>query len=143
MYSKLFSFGNTFNKLKRKLHISFFCLALAAYLLMHIGVPVFKHYCGGELESISVFVKHASCCGEEEDEPSDCCKDEVQVANQYSQSVLSKANDLPQIAQVICFFSTTIYKGETPKVINEIFSSNTKAFKWRQLQELSCSILRI
>ncbi len=110
---------------------------------MHIGVPVFKHYCGGELESISVFVKHASCCGEEEDEPSDCCKDEVQVAHHYSTSVLSKINTVPQIAKIVCYFSNMVYIVESPRSINDFFSPNTQHYKLRQLQEVNCSVLRI
>lgn len=129
--------------MKRKLHISFFCLALVAYLLMHIGVPVFKHYCGGELESISVFVKEASCCGEEEDEPSDCCKDEVQVAHDYPESVLSKANEAPQITQLMCYFSNVIFCVDEKKVKNDSFSLITQTYKRRQLLEVNCSVFRI
>lgn len=48
-----------------------------------IGIPVYYHYCGGELEEISYVLKSNSCCGEEEDESeqasNDCCKDENRI----------------------------------------------------------------
>ena len=41
-------------------------------------MPVYKHYCGGELENISYIIKANNCCGDEEstDQPSDCCHNE-------------------------------------------------------------------
>jgi hypothetical protein len=55
-------------------------LAVAAYVVMVIGIPVYLHYCGGELEKVNYLVKSDSCCaGEENDsETSDngCCRDE-------------------------------------------------------------------
>jgi hypothetical protein len=48
-----------------------------AYLVMVIGIPVYFHYCGGELEEISYIVKSNGCCGDESDEDeSGCCKNE-------------------------------------------------------------------
>ena len=45
---------------------------------MVIGIPVYLHYCGGELEKISYLVKSTSCCdvGDTEETNNDCCKDE-------------------------------------------------------------------
>jgi hypothetical protein len=44
-----------------------------------IGVCVIAHYCGGELEKVSLFSKPTTCCDgeEEESESNDCCKDDV------------------------------------------------------------------
>lgn len=45
-----------------------------------VGVSVISHYCGGELEKVSLFTKSTSCCGGEEDESSEeggCCKNET------------------------------------------------------------------
>lgn len=46
-----------------------------------IGIPVYLHYCGGELEEISYLTKANNCCGEEEEETEDdgCCKNESHV----------------------------------------------------------------
>ncbi len=41
-----------------------------------IGVCLVAHYCGGSLEKISLFSKTNSCCGGEEDEADDCCKND-------------------------------------------------------------------
>lgn len=49
------------------------------YLVTVIGIPVYIHYCGGELERINYMVKGDSCCGDEDEgcnDESDCCKDE-------------------------------------------------------------------
>jgi hypothetical protein len=44
---------------------------------MVIGIPVYLHYCGGELENINYVMKGTSCCGEDESSAADgCCKDE-------------------------------------------------------------------
>jgi hypothetical protein len=56
-----------------------FGLVVATYLLSAVGIPIYLHYCGGELEKINVVMKSESCCGGEEDDTQtsgDCCKDE-------------------------------------------------------------------
>lgn len=55
-----------------------FGLEVIAYLFSVIGVPVYLHYCGGELEKVNFMVKATSCCGEEDEseDAGDCCKDE-------------------------------------------------------------------
>ncbi len=49
------------------------------YVFSTIGVSVISHYCGGELEEVSLFTKPGSCCGgeEEEDMEDGCCKNEI------------------------------------------------------------------
>ena len=42
-----------------------------------VGVCVVVHYCGGELEKVSLFSKPSSCCDGEDDETDDCCKNDV------------------------------------------------------------------
>jgi hypothetical protein len=55
-----------------------FTILVAAYVVTVIGVPVYFHYCGGELEKIDYLTKSESCCeGEEQDTAeNDCCEDE-------------------------------------------------------------------
>jgi hypothetical protein len=57
-----------------------FALIVSAYVVTVIGIPVYLHYCGGELEKINYVMKGDSCCSGEEDdsEATDdgCCKDE-------------------------------------------------------------------
>jgi hypothetical protein len=42
-----------------------------------VGVCIIGHYCGGELEKVSLFSKPSSCCGGEDEETDDCCKNDV------------------------------------------------------------------
>jgi hypothetical protein len=63
--------------LKKKLHTLFFSLLVLVYITTNIGVCVYYHYCGGELEKVSALVKVKSCCdGVDENSGSDCCKNE-------------------------------------------------------------------
>ena len=56
-----------------------FGLFTFCYVMAGIGIPVYLHYCGGELEEVSYLTKTNSCCGEEETEDSDCCHNESHV----------------------------------------------------------------
>lgn len=97
-----------------------FACIVGVYLCNNIGIPVYYHYCGGELESISTLVKTDGCCGDmEEDEDSDCCKNEVKIIAQFNDSY-SKTN-LPQIKNVIMDLGYTMPYFET----NLIKSSRT------------------
>jgi len=65
----------------------FFALIVSVYLLSNIGIPVYYHYCGGELESVNAIFKSAGCCGEEEEEEdSDCCQNETRIFSQKSET---------------------------------------------------------
>lgn len=48
------------------------------YFIAAVGVPVFLHYCGGQLEKVSYVIKGKSCCDGEDDNTNDndCCKNE-------------------------------------------------------------------
>ena len=55
-------------------------LVACIYVFSTIGVSVISHYCGGELEKVSLFIKSKSCCGGEENESAEedgCCKNET------------------------------------------------------------------
>lgn len=67
---------------------------VAVYLTTAIGVPVYIHYCGGELEKVSFLVKTNTCCGEEEEdmEPG-CCANENTVARYSPDFTVKKAID--------------------------------------------------
>lgn len=41
-----------------------------------VGVCVIAHYCGGELEQVSLFSKPTSCCEDEHEEDNNCCNDD-------------------------------------------------------------------
>jgi|GEM_PF-1152439 len=48
---------------------------LALYLVGNVHLAVARHYCGGELEAISLY-EPITCCGEEE-EDNGCCENEI------------------------------------------------------------------
>jgi hypothetical protein len=55
----------------------FFGLLVAAYVLTVAGIPVYLHYCGGELAHISYLVKGSNCCGDDDEAEKDgCCHNE-------------------------------------------------------------------
>jgi len=81
------------------------------YLLAVSGIPVYLHYCGGELEEISYLTKTDSCCGEEESEDSDCCHNESLVLrNTVEARVAPEARLAEQTSQLlsVLFFSSSV-----------------------------------
>jgi hypothetical protein len=58
------------------------------YLFGVSGIMISLHYCGQTLESWSVFAKANGCdeeaCGDESEQPDNCCKNEV-IASKISQ----------------------------------------------------------
>lgn len=72
-------------KLIRKHTLLYICLLV--YVVSVCGLTINKHFCGGELESVSL-IKQDSCCGEEtEDEASGCCQDEILYLSNKTESI--------------------------------------------------------
>jgi hypothetical protein len=95
-----------------------FALVTSIYLVNSVGVPIYYHYCGGELESVSAVFKPDACCeGMEEEEDSDCCKNEVKVIAQFNDSY-SEVSSYKIIAPVSSHFDlpTNFFK---PILIDE------------------------
>ncbi len=57
-----------------------FSLLVLTYFVPTIGIPIFLHYCGGELEKINYLVNTRACCDGEDEEQAEatngCCKNE-------------------------------------------------------------------
>jgi hypothetical protein len=57
-----------------------FSLLVLTYFVPTIGVPIYLHYCGGELEKINYLVNTRACCDGEDEEQAEatngCCKNE-------------------------------------------------------------------
>lgn len=54
-------------------------MLVCTYVFSSVGVCLVAHYCGGELEKISLFSKPESCCddeGEPETATDDCCSND-------------------------------------------------------------------
>jgi hypothetical protein len=92
---------------------------VCVYVTTAIGVPVYMHYCGGELEKVTFLVKTNSCCGEEEEDmDSDCCANENTVARYAPDFTTKKVVDSNfQIADLNLFaVSTTLFDIEIESV---------------------------
>jgi hypothetical protein len=56
-------------------------LLVLVYLVTVTGVPVYNHYCGGELEEVSLLLKSNDCCGEEEEDAGCCSNEDLYIRN--------------------------------------------------------------
>lgn len=66
--------------MKKNFSKIFIAFVAIIYVLSTVGVSVFSHYCGGELEKVTLFSKTKSCCGGEEESDmgeDGCCKNEL------------------------------------------------------------------
>jgi hypothetical protein len=123
-----------------------FGLAVVTYLISIIGLPVYYHYCGGELEEISYLVKGSNCCGDEEEEDNGCCEDQGFVFKNASDAIFKQSlvntNILPipiwyqsVLPNQICTFM--------PSTTNLVVEHNIPPPKLQQSKSLSVTILRI
>lgn len=62
----------------RNLSRYFFGLLVTVYVVTVVGMPVYLHYCGGQVEEVSYLVESNGCCGDEEPD-NDCCRNEERV----------------------------------------------------------------
>lgn len=66
--------------MKKNFSKIFITFVAIVYVLSTVGVSVFSHYCGGELEKVTLFSKTKSCCGDQEESDmgeDGCCKNEL------------------------------------------------------------------
>ena len=87
---------------------------VVVYVTTAIGIPVYMHYCGGELEQVSFVVKSNSCCGgEEEDMDEGCCANENTFARYAPDFTAKKINSGGDIhVPAIDLIFTRIFKTE-------------------------------
>jgi hypothetical protein len=95
---------NSLNALKKY----FFGLLVTLYVITAAGVPVYLHYCGGELENINYVVKGTSCCGEDESTPvdNDCCQDEETVMQSLTDFTLKDISKTSLVKSAFQLFHT-------------------------------------
>lgn len=119
------------------------------YVLSTIGVSVFSHYCGGELEKVSVFSKTKSCCGEEEeaDMEDGCCKNEmVHVAFQKDFTFYTLANNIKAPVNQLFIVVSSLNHLIDLQSENDYFSNYKKVHHPPDLVQedlISCSVMRI
>lgn len=87
---------------------------VVVYVTTAIGIPVYMHYCGGELETVSFVVKSDNCCGEEEEEmPEGCCDNENTFARYAPDFTAKKINTGADIQlPAIDLFFTSLFNTE-------------------------------
>lgn len=56
---------------------SLLALLVFTYVFSTVGISFVSHYCGGELQEVSVYVTPDDCCGGEAPEEEGCCKNET------------------------------------------------------------------
>ena len=127
-----------------------FGIVVTAYVVMVIGIPVYFHYCGGELEKINYVMRGDSCCGGEEDdsaaEDNGCCKDESLVLKNNTDFTLKH----PDNHHLVKLFSQLFYLNlPFSQVIvreNPFLAFSGRQFPPPKLQNdliISTSVLRI
>lgn len=122
---------------------------VTAYVVSAIGIPVFLHYCGGELENVNYVVKGTSCCGEDEgSEPMDdgCCKDENLVLKNTPDFTLKQFHNYDLIKTVCKVFYISLPFSYTPSIKNTKLNTLSIEAPPPKLQAslvISTSVLRI
>lgn len=121
---------------------------VVVYVTTAIGIPVYMHYCGGELETVSFLVKDNSCCGEEEEEemPSDCCDNEdtfARYAPDFTAKKINSGTDI-KVPSLDLIFSTTF---NLSQIIFDTMNVSLDSFipppKLLQSDIIKTSVLRI
>jgi hypothetical protein len=88
-----------------------------------VGIPVYLHYCGGELEEVSYVLKSNGCCGDEEPMDDGCCQNEDYVVRFNPDFVFKKDIDLKTFDLATLFLVETPYlKANLPAIFNFQFS---------------------
>lgn len=115
-----------------------------------VGIPVYYHYCGGELEEINYVLKSSGCCGGEEDDSSEsdngCCKDENLVLKSNVDFTLKGFNDYTFVKTFseVCYislpFSMSVH--ELKSLVSDVYAEFPPP-KLQQDLVISTSVLRI
>jgi len=136
------------NSLKIKLFKIFISLVAITYVFSTVGVSVISHYCGGELEEISIYSKPTSCCdGEEvEIEKSDCCKNEiVHVAFQKDFTFYTLVKNIKAPLNELFVLNTEFSLNVLKYSVSDFLSAHKKIHPPNLVQQdiVSCSVIRI
>ena len=125
-----------------------FGLVVTAYVVSAVGIPIYLHYCGGELEKINYVVKGTSCCDDDEGENSEmtngCCKDEnVYLKNNADFTIKQLDFELTKAVSQIFFISLPYSSKITAaQLVNSIPYAQPDPVLQQGL-EISTSVLRI
>lgn len=138
-----------FSHLYRIKHLKkyLFAIVVSTYVLTATGIPVYLHYCGGELEEISYLTKANSCCGDEDTgEDSDCCKNESHILKNSTDFVSkTEVSSLPLQSCVSVFFLSKLFQFELNSQVKHIHNYAKSHSPPRPEQDslLEITVLRI
>lgn len=116
------------------------------YVFATVGVRVIAHYCGGELEKVSLFTKPTSCCGEEESDMSDCCKNDTKHVSLQSDFTFFKLISHCKATETNLFLVKPTYLCSALIAFPQtVFSIQDKAHPPNRVQDdiVSFSVIRI
>ncbi len=69
-----------------------------------VGIGLYAHYCGGELEEVSVFSPKKQCCTSENN-ADPCCKNEAKLVHIEDSFVKTASSDTPVKFQQLLSFT--------------------------------------
>jgi hypothetical protein len=127
-------------------HKFLFAMLVSAYTITVVGIPVYFHYCGGELEKIDYLVKGSGCCDDDEQqgEENGCCKDEGKYLLNNPDFTIKDSDQLKSVKMFTQMFSFKL-----PFKISLVTPAFTFAFTERKkappsvLGVISVTVLRI
>lgn len=121
-----------------------FSLLVIIYLITTIGIPVYSHYCGGALESVSYLVTEDNCCDDEEPVDNDCCKDEItniHLTPEFTVKKIATENTItpPVVTLPFDLFHTCSSVTNTSPIV----SNSKRSCLYAQRNVLHTTILRL
>jgi hypothetical protein len=120
-----------------------FGLLVAVYTLTTFGIPVYFHYCGGELEKISYLVKSGNCCGDEE-ECSDCCSDEGTVLHNEGVTLVKEPGfKLTEVQALELAYAILPFILKMPQTESSFISDHPPTPSYHKKDLITIRVLRI
>jgi hypothetical protein len=124
-----------------------FGLSVAAWLFSVIGLPVYFHYCDGQLEEVTYFMESDGCCDGEnnaEEGPDGCCSNEgyyLVNASEGFQKAPSSVPSIKMLGELVCLPFAPFSNLTSPSIISKAASGPAPPLC--QAEIISVSVLRI
>ncbi|WP_317897250.1 HYC_CC_PP family protein [Aurantibacillus circumpalustris] len=124
-----------------------FGLVVITYVITVIGIPVYYHYCGGELEEINYVLKGSNCCGDDDsqEENDGCCKNESHVLKSNIDFTFKTTGDYVFLKDSGINYSSLPFKSSIKRLISipSFVYVNTPPSRVQHSLVISTSVLRI
>lgn len=135
--------------MKKNFSKIFIAFVAIIYVLSTVGVSVFSHYCGGELEKVSLFTKTKSCCGDQEESDmgdDGCCKDEIaHVSFQKDFTFYTLIKTIKAPVQELFIIKPDFNIAPLKSLISDFLSIDRKVHPPNLVQQdiVECSVVRV